>query len=221
MRYSVKDLAVLYGILLGDGCLSLVNNTKKFIAITGGINDLDFFKNIVSPLLLKFRGKETKIKFRKDCRAIEFNFTDKGLFDLISSYGFPIGKKGPNITVPNHFLNKNLMKYIVQGFFATDGSIVLTKNPNKLYPRLELHTISTKLIEQTYEYLLSIGLNGHFYKCKRFCRDPRWKVVQDQYRFQFNGLKNLQLFDKLIGFINPKHKRRFVDFIKYSHDYGG
>jgi hypothetical protein len=112
-----------------------------------------------------------------------------------------------------------LVRYVVQGFFATDGSLVLTKNPNKYYPRVEAHVIHKELIHQIYSYLLGLGLHGHKYKCKRVVRDPRWKVIQDQYRFQFNGKKNLILFNDLIGFVNPKQKKKFIDFLEYDNEY--
>ncbi len=214
-----KQFALLYGIMLGDGCLSLVNK-NKFLSITGSSKeDLSFFENVISPILKDFRGKETKIKFRKDCNAIEYNFTDKNLFDLFYTHGFPYGKKGPSIMIPIIFYEKDLIKYIIQGFFATDGSIVLTRNPNKFYPRLELHAISKDLVRQVYDYLISLGFKGHFYKCKRKVRDLRWKVVQDQYRFQFNGIENLVLFNELIGFVNPKHEKKFLGFLEYSNEY--
>ncbi|NCN98745.1 hypothetical protein COU62_00095 [Candidatus Pacearchaeota archaeon CG10_big_fil_rev_8_21_14_0_10_35_219] len=57
-----------------------------------------------------------------------FNFTDYRLFDLIHPYGFPIGKKGRKVTIPDYFYETGLIRYIIQGFFATDGSLVLTKN---------------------------------------------------------------------------------------------
>lgn len=215
-----EKFALFYGIMLGDGCISLVKGKKKFVAITGSLDDdLPFFENIILPILRELRGRDTKIKFRKDCRAIDFNFIDKNLFDLIFSYGFPIGKKGPDIVIPEIFYKEDLMKYIIQGFFATDGSVVLTKNPNKFYPRIEAHVINKKLVRQIYDYLITLGFKGHFYKCKRLEKDPRWKIVQDQYRFQFNGRDNLILFNEKIGFINPKHKKRFLDFIKYHKEY--
>ena len=39
-----KNFAVLYGVMLGDGCLSLVHKMKKFISITGNkLDDIPFF----------------------------------------------------------------------------------------------------------------------------------------------------------------------------------
>jgi len=225
MVFDIKNLnyeerfALFYGIMLGDGCLSLVSGKKKFISITGSSNDdLPFFKEIISFLLKEFRGKETNIKFRKACRAIDFNFTDKRLFDLIHSKGFPIGKKGPNLIIPKIFYRKNLLKQIVQGFFATDGSLVLTKNPNKFYPRIEARVIHGKLINQLYDYLYNIGMRGNHYSCG-LRRDSPWKNIQKQYRFQFNGKKNLLLFNEKIGFVNQKHKLRFNNFLRYNEEY--
>ena len=225
MVFDIRSLnyderfALFYGIMLGDGCLSLVRGKKKFIAITCSLDDdLPFFKEVVSLLLSEFRGKETNIKFKKDCRAIEFNFVDNKLFDLISSMGFPIGKKGPNLIIPEIFYKKHLLKYIMQGFFATDGSLVLTKNPNKFYPRIEAHVIHGKLINQLYDYLCSIGMRGNHYNCG-LRNYSHWKNVQRHYRFQFNGKKNLLLFNEKIGFVNLKHELKFDNFLKYDKEY--
>ncbi len=229
MTFNLKNLkederfALLFGILAGDGCLSKHINKRGtacyFISITGSlIDDLPFFKQVLSPLLEEFRGKNTNIKFRRDCKAIEFNFCDKALFHRIKDAGFPRGKKGQKLIIPNNFYEKNLLKYIIQGFFATDGSLVLTKNPNKFYPRIESIVIHKDFLKQVYDYLISIGLKGAYYKSKSK-PDPKWKTFQEKYRFQFNGKKNLLLFDKLVGFVNPKHKRKFIKFIEYDKEY--
>ena len=221
-----KDFALLYGIMLGDGCLSLVNRKDrkaqtKFISITGSsIDDLPFFENIVHPLLKKFRGRDTKIKFRKDCKAIDYNFSDYKLFDIISSFGFPVGKKGDKLFIPKIFYDLNLVTYVISGFFATDGSLVLTKNPNKYYPRLEIHVISKGLLEEIFIYLKSLGLKGALYKCKRLTVSlGSYRNIHQKYRIQINGLQNLILFEKKIGFVNPKYKEKFMKFINYSQDY--
>lgn len=213
-----SDFALLYGIMLGDGCLSLVNGRKKFITITGSLrNDLPFFLEIVSPILFKFRGKSTNIKFRRSCGAIDFNFMDCNLFDFIASFGFPIGRKLDHLFIPRIFYEKCLVESVIAGFFATDGSLVLTKNPNKYYPRLEAHVISGVLLKEIFEYLKKIGMNGAFYLSKSI-PDKRFNT-QRRYRFQFNGKKNLLCFDKKIGFVNPYYKGRFLQFVEYSEIY--
>ncbi len=218
MEFSIdNDFALFYGIMLGDGCLSLVKGKKKFISISGSIyDDLDFYQKIILPILFRLRGKSTNIKFRKKEGKIELNFVDQKLFDFINSIGFPIGKKGSNIVIPEIFYQKGLVKEVIQGYFSTDGSIVLTRNPDKLYPRLEIHGISAPLIKQSYDFFVKNGLYGHFYLCKRNKVDIRW---QDKYRVQFNGIRNLLIYKILIGFVNPKHLRKFIDFQNYLDQY--
>src|SRR3989344_2948722 len=116
-----KDLALFYGILLGDGCLS---ESKKYyhynIYISGNLrDDLSFYEFVLKKLIFKLRGKETTYQLRPKDNGIRFQIGDKAFFNKIKSLGFKIGKKGPNIKIPKIFHERNLMKYITQGFFAT------------------------------------------------------------------------------------------------------
>lgn len=221
-----NETALLYGILLGDGCLSKHINKKGnifyFISISGNYyEDKPFYRSIVVPLINSLRIDKKPIKFRdrKDYGKIEVNFSDKLLFNQLKNLGFPVGKKGSKLKIPKIFYDKGLIKYLVQGYFATDGSLILTKNPNKFYPRLEVHGIAPKLIMQVKDYLMKIGLKGHFYECKRDKKNIKWKNVQVQYRLQFNGDKNLKLFQDKIGFVNSKQFDKFSNFLRYSKEY--
>ena len=230
MTFNLENLnkeekfALLFGIMAGDGCLShCVSNGKNYfiISVTGNYyDDKPFYTSVVIPLINSLRLDRKPIKFRdrQNYGKIEINFSDKTLFNKLKSYGFPVGKKGSQLIISRFFYEKDLLKYIIQGFFATDGSLVLTKNPNKFYPRIESVVIHKDFLKQVYDYLVSIGLKGAYYKGKSK-PDPRWKVVQDKYRFQFNGKRNLLFFEKLIGFVNPKHNQKFVYFIKYDNEY--
>ena len=102
---------------------------------------------------------------------------------------------------------------------ATDGCLVLTKNPNKYYPRVEATSISENLLREIYQYLIGVGMEGHFYLAKRVHLGKTFPNRANCYRFQFNGKTNLNKFEKEIGFINPKSIGRFMDFFKYSDDY--
>ena len=220
---NYHSISVLYGILLGDGCLSRYKTKRRKyvseISITGDYySDSDFYNFLIIPLLKQLTGKIFKIKKRPKKGTIEISMINYLLFNSLNDLGFPIGKKGTKIKINEFFYNKNLLRYLLQGFFATDGCIVLTKNPNKFYPRLEIHSISREIIFQFYIYLKDLGLKGNFYKCKRKKIDSKWKRKQ-QYRFQFNGKNNLILFHNLIGFINPKHEKRYLKFLKYSKTY--
>lgn len=219
-----SDFALLYGIMLGDGCLSKYvtkeGRERQAICITGDYyGDREFYTKIVKPLLIRLGRKSVSIKSRPKNGTLEINFPDRVLFNKFVESGFSVGKKGTLISIPKFFFKGKFIVNLIQGLFATDGSLVLTKNPNKFYPRLEIHLISNLLLSQIKKVLIKKGINTNLYKCKRKKRDKRWKRIQDQYRIQINGKKNLIMFENLIGFINPKHRKRFEDFMKYSQKY--
>jgi hypothetical protein len=202
-----RNFAILYGILLGDGCLSLVQERKKFVVITGNkLDDIPFFEEIIQPIIKKQIGKDIPIKFRKNENTIDLNFVNSKLFDFISSYGFPIGKKGNKLFIPQEFYNKNLLKYVIRGFFATDGSLVLTNNHGTLYPRVEANGIAKDLIKEINTFLNLKGIKCSFYEAKR--KQILSKNYQQQYRLQINGKMNLKKFVKEIGFVNPKQIKK-------------
>lgn len=218
-----QKFALFYGVMLGDGCLShykTKDNRERFvICVTGSFfDDRAFYQNVLVPLLKSFGRKSVTIKDRSYAGAIELNFSDKELFDRIRSFGFPVGKKGVRTFILGKFYENNLLRFVVAGFMATDGSLVLTKNPNKYYPRIEGNGISEKLIEQVQEYLVKVGMSGAFYLAKRKNVNSFYNT-QPQYRFQFNGKDNLLLFNEKIGFANPKHKKKFEDFLSYDESY--
>ncbi len=222
---EAQKLALLFGIMVGEGCLSKHINKRGyscyFVSISGNYyDDKPFYNSIIVPLIDFFRkgSKHTPIRERVDQGKIELNFCDKILFHRLKEVGFPVGKKGQKLGIPNYFYHRHLIKYIVQGFFATDGSLVLTKNPNKYYPRIEASVIHKSFLKQIYDYLISRGMNGAYYKSKSK-PNPKWKTFQDRYRFQFNGMKNLLLFKEIIGFINPKQERKFFHFLEYEKEY--
>jgi len=212
---------LLFGILLGDGCLSCYKvkerkSTKKVIVFTGHKqDDKEFYELILIPLLRSLTDNSVKLKERNNVNVIEIHLFDITLFNRISALGFPVGKKGIILEIPIYFYEKDLIRYIVQGFIATDRSLVITRNPNKFYPRIEGNGIFPKLIKQISDHLNSIGMGGYFYEAKRVSWNDQYNR-QQPYRFQFNGVKNLLLFERLIGFVNPKHYKKFLKFLEYS-----
>lgn len=205
-----EELAIIYGILLGDGCLSR-GRKAYFISISGNIwDDIEFF-NKIQPIISRMRGKITKYYFKQTQGKIEYNFSDKFLFFQLCKLGFPVGKKGSNLKIPKMFSGK-LMKNIIQGYFATDGSLVIANNNGILYPRLEIKSISSLLLNEVLQFLASSGLKGNIYQ------NNNVKGGQAIFRLQYNGLHNLNKFRNLIGFYNPKHEKKFMKYIKSADD---
>lgn len=222
-----KDWALLYGILLGDGSIGLYkykgykNKYNYNVNITcNAFDDWPFINEVVLPLLKRITSKDIRARAAQR-NAIRINFSNAQLYYQLRKLGFPSGKKGPKIIIPKIFYKKNLIKYVIQGFFATDGCIVITKNSHKYYPRIEEQTIHKYLMPQVYNYLLDKGMNGGLYKSGKIIHFSITSFNSNyiRYRFQFNGERNLILFRDKIGFVNPKHQRRCADYLLYSEEY--
>ena len=208
-----KNFAILYGIMLGDGCLSFTSKRKKLIFIAGSLkDDIPFFENIVKPILESLINKDIPIRHRPKIGAINLFFSNVKLYDYMVSMGFPVGKKGDRLFIPRIFYEKNLVKQVISGFFATDGSLVLTDNNGTLYPRVEANGIAKNLIKEISDYLNSVGIKSNLYLAKR--KKPSSYGGQEQYRIQINGKDNLKKFVKLIGFVNPKQNERLSYYYK-------
>lgn len=213
-----KNFALLYGIMLGDGCLSYSKIRHDYaICVVGSYYvDQDLFRFVIKPALERLRGKPVRIEERPRRGSLRIGISDKNLFTKFSSVGFPIGKKGVKLAIPRIFLSKpKLMKHIIAGIFATDGCLVLAKNPNKYYPWIEFKSISGKLLTQVHNHLKSLGLNSKLY----FIKNLRQNNDKDVYKIQINGLKNLSLFKRKIGFVNSKHAKRYALFLEYNKRY--
>jgi len=197
-----KNFALLYGIMLGDGCLSKYSGSKAVVITCDFHSDTEFFDEIVVPKLQKLRGKPVKYRLRGDQGKIEINFSDKDLFDKFSAIGFPIGKKGRHLKIPHVFEGK-LMKHVVAGVFATDGSLVKADNNGTIYPRLEIESISKIFLEQITKFLIENNMKGNIYNSVH--RKEGFQI----YRMEFPGKSNLMKFRKSVGFVNPKHEKKF------------
>lgn len=203
-----EDVAKLYGILAGDGCLSRHEN-HRIISITGHIDDdLRFFEEVLIPLLENLRGKTMKYRQREKYGKIEINFSDKDLFKALKSAGFPIGKK-ELLEIPDT-IPKELYPEVISGYFATDGSVVLTDNNGILYPRIEIQGKSHEILQQSRDFLHDKGITGSVYEHTRTTNLGKYTI----YRLQINGREKALMFRDIIGFLNPKHRDKFTDYVE-------
>jgi hypothetical protein len=205
MKQYENKYALLYGIILGDGCISKVGNNYYFISVVGNVlDDLEFLNEVVKPLLESVTNCKIVVKRRIKQRKAEILFSDKEFFQRLMEDGFPVGKKGINLTIPAKF-GYSEFRSIVKGYFATDGSLVITNNNGINYPRIEFSSISKPLLIQVLNYLNSIGMKGQIYVSKKYS-DRNWNTL---FRLQFNGKNNLEVFRDKISFVNPKHKEKY------------
>jgi len=192
---SQREFAELYGVMLGDGCLSAYGNGKQAVVVTGSIyDDRPFFDSVVLPRMCRLRGKNINYRLKPKQGSVEINFVDGSVFGIFTRLGFPVGLKG-EIRIPSVLIREPLGKHVVSGLFATDGSFVVTNNNGTMYPRVEFRSASVTLLKQIRQVLRRCGMHGGLY--------PKYT------RLQYNGKRNLSTFASRIGFLNPKHRDKY------------
>ena len=207
-----NEFALLYGIMLGDGCISKVGKKHYFISIVGNLKkEIPFYTNIIIPIVEDLIQRKINLRKRITHRKLEIIFSNKSLFFALKKIGFQVGKKGNKLSIPPLFSFEKY-KYLIQGYFATDGSFVLCNNNGIVYPRIEFSGISNPLLTQVYEYLIKIGIKGYMYIKSTY---PE-KNQQKQWRLQFNGKENLDIFHELIGFVNKVDQEKYNSYQNYK-----
>lgn len=123
-----EKLAELYGVLIGDGCLSqyFSSYAQKSIfctLITGHSHDEPYYRQVLQPILINEFGIKGCVRFRNDCKCIRFETIHKNIFNFFKAFGFPVGLKS-YLAIPNSILlSNNFSIACVRGIFDTDGSI--------------------------------------------------------------------------------------------------
>lgn len=194
-----EELAELLGILFGDGHMS----DFQISVTTNSETDIEhahFIKSLIEKLL----GVSPKIRFRKDCRAVEIVVSSKSAVEFLSSKGMPIGNKIKNkFNVPEWILNKE--KYeraFIRGLFDTDGSIFLD---HKL-----INDKSYQYMGWTITTYADTLMNNLLYILKKLDLSPTNRLTQKSVYIRRKE-KITNYFDK-IGTNNPKHKERYIKF---------
>ena len=197
-----KEFAELYGIMLGDGCLSAYGKGKRAVVVTGNLHDdRPFFDKVVVPRMSKLRRKHINCRLKPKQGSVEVNFVNGYVFDIFKGLGFPVGLKG-EINIPHFLMRTPLERRVISGIFATDGSLVITNNNGTMYPRVEFRSSSVTLLRQIRRVLKRCGMKGGLY--------PKYT------RLQYNGNSNLELFVSKVGFLNPKQNDKYKQWMQSS-----
>jgi len=205
-----QELAELYGIMSGDGCLSNTgkrkgSGNKYWIYICGHkVDDREHYEYIKYLFKIIF-NKYVKIEERKKENAIFIRFSDKEIFSFFVNLEFPIGKKYNKIHIPIWILeNKSYLTNFIRGLFDTDGSFVLSKQHRKepYYPRIEISTKSKLLAKQVKESINELGIN---------CSNNR---KLQYFRLEVAGKKECSKWMSTIGTANKKHQIKYLNSLK-------
>lgn len=144
-------------------------------------------------------------EFKKNTLMIHYSRTDIVLFK--HKIGLPLGPKN-DIKIPKWIItNKDYSKACVGGIFATDGCLIFQKKYRKYpyYPKLKITSKSGKLIKQIHNILNEYSIKSSII-CEKIRLPRRPNHIWNTYCY---GVNNLRKFIEIIGFINPKHQKKF------------
>jgi len=189
-----KYSAELAGILLGDGSINIYPKINHYrLQITLNSNEKEYAEYIRKLFKVIF-DKELSIKFRKDENTLDlFCFNRKIIRELIN-LGFVTSPKWNRAKIPTQFMNLRIGKYVLLGYFDTDGCVVITNNNGTKYPRLEMKIMPSPMKRQFQELLDKYNFKYGIYE-----------IGRGEVRVQMNGNKLLKKWKEEIGFSNNKN----------------
>lgn len=204
-----EDLAEFVGICIGDGCIS-VNKRYSELSVCGDIvEEKEYYLKRVIPLFNKelckpLIGKEVIGKEYLKNGVYGFKIFNKIIVKYLEKLGLNSGRK-INVTIPEKFVNKELVKAVLRGIFDTDGTVYFNKSTSGIYsqPRIKLGSTSKKLIFQLKEIIKSLGITSYIKKPYKGKRDTN-KI----YSIVIYRKEDILKWSKEIGFNNPKHSSK-------------
>jgi len=206
------ELAEEIGWHIGDGSMNFYKNKGKprgFYQLRGHIeDDKPHYLERIKPIFRNLYGINISLREMPSTRVFGFQIWNDELVTFKKNLGLPLGIK-VDVTIPEALLlDKKLIKSVIRGIFDTDGCIYLQKKYGKLYPRLEIQTISPKLADQLLRLFNQIGLRAT--KNSWQSNQGNRKII---YNISIRGIEMLHRFMKEIDPKNPKHIRKYLKFI--------
>jgi len=207
MDIPKEVIAEVAGFALGDGYIS--KHDYK-LTITGGIDDLVYYRLRVIPLIKKHFGGNFGIYKRKDKNGENLEFNNKKLVTCLLEHGLKRGRK-LNPQIPSFILeDKNLYSHFLRGLYDTDGSLKFSKQTKKInyYPRITISQKPSKLTNEVSILLTALGFNYSFSICKN---DKGFNKKEDSYLGEYiiSGKDNLKKWISTVSPKNPVHLSKY------------
>lgn len=202
-----KDLAEIFGIILGDGHVSEIRRGKKIrvycIRVTGNSKtDRNYMFEYIPDLFEKVFNERGSVLKSKSINGCYFTLYGKRILEFIKSVGFLPGNKiRNNQGIPEWIRqDKELLKSCMRGLIDTDGSVhIISKNNKNI--RIDFTSYIPRLLSDAREGLISLG----FTPCK---------IVRSQHIF-LSKQEEIKRYVQEIGFGNTKNLNRYNQFKNY------
>lgn len=208
-----SELAEEIGWHIGDGSMNYYNHSGKLRGIyqlRGHItDDRQHYEQRIKPIFEKLYNIKINLREMPSTRVFGFQIWNDKIIEFKKKLGLPLGKKF-DVSIPLIFLkNKEIKSSLIRGIFDTDGGLYLEKKNKKLYPRIEIRTISLKLANQLLKVLKNLGFRVTFHS-EHMTKDTLNR--KRAYVISVRGVEMLEKWMKIIKPANPKHVKKFILF---------
>lgn len=169
-----KRLAEFTGIILGDGSINRTYQNR--VQITLNKREVSYRCYIVRMIRGLF-NVNPDVYFRNKENAVDIRIFRKEIVDfLIDELGLVESPKWNRQVVPDIFLGNHLEKFVLRGYFDTDGSVVITNNNGTVYPRLEMKVCPSPMKKSFVDILERLNFRFGCYT-----------IENSRFRIQMNG----------------------------------
>ncbi len=222
-----SDLAELFGLMIGDGCIHLKekpSNRRKYELFVYGHaqEDLDYHNIIISDLFYNLFNVRPYIRKISGTNGIKICVTSKSIINFfVKNMKYTPGNKLDNsYKIPKYFFetkDNKIISALIRGIADTDFYLVFkirkdTKFKKHHYPLIGGQFASEKLTKQLKVLLNKLGIHSYLEKGKR----KRNNRVFKHYRVVIVGKKNLEKWITIIGFSNPKHYSKYFVWKRFG-----
>lgn len=220
-RKLTPDLSYLFGLIVGDGCVSYKNKSRKYrIAFVN--NDDELLENFKKHLCNYFGIDINNIsEYERGNGIVYLEYFNKKLCEFLLKCGFTkttsLDKRMPDVVKRSS--KANFMGFL-QGIFDTDGCCYV-QNHSHGYPHCEvfLSTSSLQLAREVHSVLLNVGIISNMCvsnKAGKRCLNGRKKksICAAGYKIRITGYSNLKKFSDIVDFRLIRKKNILDNYLK-------
>jgi len=208
------DLAYLFGMIVGDGCVTFRKNDKKprLDFVNEDRDLLDSFHRYTK----EYFGIETKEQPRRN-NIKELQFNNKKLCIYLLKCGFTrttaLDKKVPDVIKK---VSRENMVAFLQGLFDTDGNVYIQKKTNGC--TIGFSTSSLQLAKEVHAVLLNLGIISNLgvsKKAEERCLAGRNKPSKcaEAYKIRITGQTFITRFNSIIGFRCKRKTKKLSNYL--------
>tara|TARA_Y100000310_G_C20674081_1_gene811905 strand:- start:1832 stop:2617 length:786 start_codon:yes stop_codon:yes gene_type:complete len=213
-------LAEEIGLHVGDGSMNFYknkNNQKGFYQLRGHIiDDKDHYSSRIKYIYKRLYNLNISLRKMPSTGVLGFQVWSNALVSFKhEKLKLILGDK-LHITIPNEFFENNeLSKSFLRGYYDTDGCLYVHPKNGKMYPRIEITSISKELIEKVSIILKNLGFRFSIH------REDREKYGwNDLYKLRISGPTMVHKWFYEISPKNPKHIKKYKKWARGDSNSG-